>query len=196
MPRAQDFGDAEHRGHKRSTSIDLHRQASRSTRSTRCGCNFYCAVCRRRALCQAATAGRPGVHRELPVRVGAERSDDGVPAVFPVRAAALARAALACIRLPVHCAGRVAAHARVSRPLLADRPARRRTAERGLDLHDLARRVPAVRAGLCAAQARPACIRRHCRGPAVACHFWRCDWAYGVDLDRDRLRCVAARAGQ
>ena len=102
----------------------------------------------------AEDAARDVVALHPDLRIGArrQRPDHGGPAVRPVQLPALAGAARAGERLPVHRRHDGRPHAHVPRPVRAWRPARRRAPEHRLAVHVLARRLPALRDRLRAAQ--------------------------------------------
>ena len=142
----------------------------------------------RRAFRRCAARPDAGVRCELPVRAGDQRSHHRRPAVFAVHHPAVAGAVAARERISVHRGRSDGSRPDLSRPVRADGTARRRSADDGLALHDLARRISASRARICAAQGcrwrrqdtyvdRQGDPRKHHRGR-------RCD--FGADLGRHR----------
>ena len=112
------------------------------------------AVRLRRAVCRRAARAGSGIRCELSVRARDQRSDHRRPAVFAVRDFALAGAAAARERISVHGGGGDRPRPDLSRPVRARRAVRCGPADHGLALHDLARRISAAGARLCAAEGK------------------------------------------
>ena len=107
----------------------------------------------RRAICRCAARAGAGVRRQLPVR--ARRSTIVITAVLLFSQFAVSRSrasAAARERISVHRGRRDRACPHLSRPVRAHRTVRRGSTDDGLALHDLARRISASRARICAAQ--------------------------------------------
>ena len=106
------------------------------------------------SLCRYSAGPAAGLRRQLSVRACHQRPDHRRTVVFAIRGPALARAAAARQRISVHRRRR-----RRRTPSPSPDCSRRRvvqcgTADHGLALHGLARRVSASRARLCAAESR------------------------------------------
>jgi len=83
------------------------------------------------------------IHPDLSIRAGDQRSDHGGLPVRSVQHLPVPGAALARLRLPVHRGHGRDSYADLPGPVLADRPAGRGSADHGMALHVLARRLPA-----------------------------------------------------
>ena len=103
-------------------------------------------------LSRACSCRPARLRRQLSIRAGDQRPDHHDPAALAIFAAAVARVAAACERIPVHrdCSGRSRPH--LSESADARWPFQRRFADHRLALHGLARRFSAVRAWIRAAQ--------------------------------------------
>ncbi len=133
-----------------------------------------------------------GLHPRLPVGAGAERPHHGCAALCAVPDPALARAARAGGRLSVHGAYRRRARADLSGPVRAGWSPGCRTADDGLALHVLARRLPARRHLLCARQEHAARSLAWGGGRHRGEHCGRPRRPPRRDADRHRRACGAA----